>query len=435
MLSSISLTASDGVKGEIKPPSSKSYTHRAIFIASLARGISTLINPLISEDTLSSVDACRAFGINLELNSGQISVKSEGTKPEVPDDIINIGNSGTTLRFLTTVMTGSKKGFTVITGDNSVRRRPMQPLLDSIAQLGGRAYSSRLNGCAPIIVEGDSLMGGEATLDASVSSQYVSSVLISSVLSKNGIMLRVKGTVSRPYIDATILTMSKFGVKVTRDSYKYFAVDRGAEYRATEFRVPSDFSSMAFLIGCVAAAGGKLRLICEDLGMPQADSKILEYSSLMGVKISVHGSKIEVEHDGSELRGGTFDLKDSPDLLPIISVLGLKSDKGVKITGVRHARFKETDRISVISQELKKAGGRVLELDDGMIVKPGMLKQAVLDSHGDHRLFMAFCIASILSHGAIKVSGKDSAKKSYPSYIDDLKSIGVKVQEEGAGDR
>jgi 3-phosphoshikimate 1-carboxyvinyltransferase len=148
----------------------------------------------------------------------------------------------------------------------------------------------------------------------------------------------------------------------------------------------------------------------------------------MGLKLTVSDDLLLVEHGGEELEGGTFDLSDSPDLLPVVSVLGLACKKGVKIIGVRHARYKETDRISMLNIELTKAGARVKELDDGLIVKPGEFKKVVLNSYGDHRLFMAFSLVSLLSKGEIRVSGEDSVDVSYPSFVNDLEKLGVKVR-------
>src|SRR5579885_1010773 len=397
------------VYGTVKPPSSKSYTHRAITIASIASGESIIRNPLLSRDTIATIEACRAFGA--EIDTGGNFVKVKGTRPSVPDDVIDAQNSGTTLRFMTTLMAAASHGYTIITGDSSLRKRPMQPLLDSISKLGAKAFSSRNDGHAPIIVQGDSLIGGETEIDGSISSQFVSSILISSPLAQREVKLRVNGAVSRPYIDATVLTMKKYGIDITRDSFQFFQVPAGGEYRASEFAVPSDFSSMASLIGCVAVAGGKLSLACTELRMPPASSQVLL-----------------VEHGGEELEGGTFDLSDSPDLLPVVSVLGLACKKGVKIIGVRHARYKETDRISMLNIELTKAGARVKELDDGLIVKPGEFKKVVLNSYGDHRLFMAFSLVSLLSKGEIRVSGEDSVDVSYPSFVNDLEKLGVKVR-------
>src|SRR5579885_3539980 len=287
------------VYGTVKPPSSKSYTHRAITIASIASGESIIRNPLLSRDTIATIEACRAFGA--EIDTGGNFVKVKGTRPSVPDDVIDAQNSGTTLRFMTTLMAAASHGYTIITGDSSLRKRPMQPLLDSISKLGG-----------------------ETEIDGSISSQFVSSILISSPLAQREVKLRVNGAVSRPYIDATVLTMKKYGIDITRDSFQFFQVPAGGEYRASEFAVPSDFSSMAFLIGCVAIAGGKLRLDCTGLSMPQADSKRLQIARAMGLKLTVSDDLLLVEHGGEELEGGTFDLSDSPDLLPVVSVLDRK---------------------------------------------------------------------------------------------------------------
>lgn len=426
MLNELSFSANSMIYGSIKPPSSKSYTHRAITIASIASGESTIKNPLLSRDTVATIEACRAFGA--EIHTDENIVKVKGTRPVVPDNVIDAQNSGTTLRFMTTLMAAASGGYAIITGDSSLRKRPMQPLLDSISKLGANAFSSKNDGHAPIIVQGDSLIGGETEIDGSISSQFVSSILISSPLARKGVKVRVSGAISRPYIDATVLTMNKFGIDVVRDSFQFFHVAGEGEYKGTEFAVPSDFSSMAFLIGCAAIAGGKLRLDCTGLNMPQADSKIIQIARAMGLKLTVSDNLLLIEHEGEELEGGTFDLSDSPDLLPVVSVLGLASKRGVEIRGVKHARYKETDRLSMLNIELTKAGARVKELDDGLIVKPGEFRKVVLNSYEDHRLFMAFSLVSILSKGKIRVRGEESVDVSYPGFVKDLEKLGVKVR-------
>ncbi|MEM0117144.1 MAG: 3-phosphoshikimate 1-carboxyvinyltransferase [Conexivisphaerales archaeon] len=427
-MNELSFVAKKQIYGELTPPPSKSYTHRAILIASIADGVSHIQNTLVSRDTIATIESCKAFGANINMNRNQLAAQIEGTRPRVPDDVINVENSGTTLRFLTSVMTGSSRGYAILTGDSSIRRRPMQPLLDSLAGLGGKAYSARFDGHAPIIAEGETLEGGETAIEGKVSSQFVSSILISSVLSRRGVRLFVKGAVSKPYIEATLLSMKRFGVEVQRDGFEFFEVSKGARYSAGDFSIPSDFSSIAFLVGSVAAAGGKLRLNCSGLDMPQADSRILTIAKKMGIVVKASGNVLTIESYEDRLEGGKFVLSDSPDLLPVLSVLGLKTKGGIEIRGVEHARFKETDRISAIREELTKAGAVVKEERDGISVRGGELVKTTLDSRGDHRLFMAFSLVSLLSHGEIKVTGEESVDVSYPGYINDLHKIGVEVR-------
>jgi len=304
----------------------------------------------------------------------------------------------------------------------------MQPLLDALAGLGAQAWSSRGNGCAPVIVKGGGIRGGEVRVQGDVSSQFISSLLISAPFARAGVTLNVADAVSKPYIDATIATMSRFGVPVERDGYGTLSVGAGHAYRPSDFVVPADMSSASFIAAGVAMVGGRVALGRVDEGLPQGDSRIFGILKSMGVSVSEGSGEVMVESDGGLLEGGKFDLRDTPDLLPVVAVLALRSKSEVAISGVRHARFKETDRVGTMALELAKIGADIEQSEDGLRLRPSRLRPATLDAHSDHRLFMAFSLASLLLPAGLPVTGEDSLDVSYPSFIRDMSSLGATVR-------
>ena len=407
--------------GTISCPPNKSYSHRAIFLASLSDGKSTLRNVLLSRDTLATVNACKAFGAKIEINDSTVVVESNGKI--TPQDLeIDASNSGTTIRISTAIASLSDKMIT-LTGDASLKKRPMQPLLDALKQLGVQCTST--DGKPPVTVKGRA-DGGITRIAGSISSQFISALLISGPKMKNGITLEIDGDlVSKPYLDSTIATMQKFGVTVNAISpYKKYNVPN-QEYKATEFVVPSDFSSMALLLSAAVLLGENMSINASLGDLPQGDREILSYLEKLGVKINV-GEKITIVSP-KLLNGGRFDLSNNPDLLPPMAILALKTSRPIEIYNVKHARFKETDRIAILAKELAKIGIGITEKDDGLILEsPKVLKSAELESSEDHRLFMAFSIAGMFV-GNCTVTDPDSVDVSYPTFIEDMRKIGAKI--------
>lgn len=416
------------INGTIRCPSSKSYTHRAIAIASLVEAQSIITNILIARDTLATLTACRSLGANIIHNNNTLRIEGK-RRFDPPDNIVNAENSGTTIRFLTVMSALVNKGYTVLTGDESLRKRPMQPMLDALQQLGVQCYSTKMNGTPPLIVRGGGIKGGTAVIDGSVSSQFISALLISCIYADTDVTLKVKGyQVSAPYIDATLAIMKAFGVILKqRNKFSEYHICND-EYKSTFFDIPADFSTAALIIAAGVLAGNHLTIQGINFSLPQADSYIIEIIKSMGGKIKVDRQKGEVIVQGSSnLSGGNFDLTNSPDLLPVVSVLALKSTKTVRIMGIAHARLKETDRVSNIAIELAKFGAKVKELEDEItITPPTVIKNASVEAYNDHRLFMAFTIASMLTEKST-VTGAESVDVSYPNFIQDMVDLGADI--------
>jgi len=410
------------IDGSIECPSNKSYTHRAIFLASLAIDKSIIKNILRSGDTNATINACKNFGVEIKDVGNDITVTSASVL-KLQSNTIDAANSGTTIRIATAISALANDKI-VLTGDSSLKKRPMQPLLDALESLGAKCSSS--NGNPPISVSGE-IKGGEIKIPGNISSQFISALMITAPKLENGLILNIQGKlVSKPYIDATITMMKKFGVEVeTKTPYKKYIIPE-QNYKATTVTIPSDFSSLALLLSAAVLLGENLTIRVSTGSMPQADEAIIDILEIMGVVITLDKNTIKIKSP-EKLDGGKFDLSDSPDLIPAIAILALKSSKPIEIFNVEHARYKETDRIAILARELTKLGIKVVEKKDGLILNySDNLTSADLNPENDHRLFMAFCIAGMYV-GNCTISDPESVKVSYPNFISEMKRLGCKI--------
>jgi len=410
------------LNGEIVCPSSKSYTHRAVFLAALSDGKSIVKEALYSSDTRATIDACKTFGVDVH-ESGDIISIDNSINLEGEGGIIDVVNSGTTIRIATAIAAISPNK-TILSGDSSIKKRPMKPLLDSLESLGAKCISD--DGKPPITVSG-TIKGGEVKIIGDVSSQFISALLIIAPRLQNGLELNVEGNiVSKPYIDSTIASMEKFGVEVeTIEKYKKYKIEHQT-YKPTEFSVPSDFSNLALLLSATVLIGNDVSIKISMGDLPQGDELFIDILEKMGVIVTLQNNIISLKTP-AKLDGGKFDLSNTPDLLPPLAILVLKSQNPIWIYNVAHARFKETDRIKIIVREIKKIGVRVEEKDDGMILyPPENITSAQLDSENDHRLFMAFCICGMYV-GGCEVTNPESVEVSYPNFISDIAKIGGNI--------
>ena len=413
------------ISGEIICPPNKSYTHRAIFLASLTGKNSTVENVLFSADTKATIEACKKFGADIEIENSSIIVKNPikiGTK--VPE--INTENSGTTMRIASGIASLFSEEI-ALTGDSSLQKRPMQPLLDALTSIGAQCSST--DGKPPIKIKGK-VTGGEVKIPGNFSSQFISALLISAPLTERGINLTIEGNlVSKPYLDATISTMRKFGVIVqTLIPYKRYNITPQI-YKECTFAVPIDFSSLALLLSANVLNGENITIKGNMGNLPQGDEVFIDFLEQLGVQITMDDEQIQIKIP-EKLNGGKFDLSNSPDLLPPLAILALKSSNPIEIFNVKHARLKETDRIAIVSRELAKLGINIQEKEDGLILEASEnISGADLNSEEDHRLFMAFCIAGMYV-GNCTVTDPESVKISYPNFVEEMNRMGADITTE-----
>ncbi len=411
------------IKGTVNAPPSKSYTHRGIAIAALSKK-AIVNNPLISEDTKATIRACEAFGAIIESRKDSLVIKGFDGKLKVPDNVIDVANSGTTLRIMTAVAS-LVDGATVLTGDASIRTRPNTQLLDALSDLGAEAFSTRNNGMAPIVVRGK-MRGGRVHIDGSISSQFISALLIACPFAQNETTIMIKGELkSRPYVNITIDMLRDAGAKITTESTNSFFIPPEQEYNMKSYNVPGDFSSASYMMAAGALCGEVT--IKSLFPSEQGDSALIEILRKMGARIQWDMEKGEVKVSRSELHGIVVDVGKTPDLVPTLAVLGAASEGTMAIENAEHVRYKETDRLHAMTVELKKMGVNITEEKDRLKIKGGTLRGAEVHGWDDHRIVMALAVAGMVA-GDTTIDTVESVSISYPGFFEDLKRIGAGVE-------
>ncbi|VVB87243.1 3-phosphoshikimate 1-carboxyvinyltransferase [uncultured archaeon] len=410
------------VKGTVNAPPSKSYTHRAIAIAALSKK-ATVNNPLISEDTKATIRASEAFGAVIDQKKDSLNIKGFDGKLKTPDNVLDVANSGTTLRIMTAVASLAE-GATVLTGDASIRTRPNTPLLNALNDLGAEAFSTRNNGMAPIVVRGK-MRGGRVYIDGSISSQFISALLIACPFARNETKVIIKGEMkSRPYVNITIDMLKDAGARIIEETPNAFTIPPEQEYDLKSYNVPGDFSSASYMMAAGALCGDVT--IKNMYPTEQGDSALIDILGKMGANIKWDEKKGEVRVTASELVGISVDVGKTPDLVPTLAVLGAASKGTMVIENAEHVRYKETDRLHAMTVELKKMGVDITEEKDRLIIRGGKLKGAEVHGWDDHRIVMALAVAGMVA-GGTTIDTVESVSISYPGFFEDLKRIGASV--------
>jgi len=427
--------------GTVRLPPSKSYLHRALFISSLTTTQSTITNcgSQTNDDIRATIRALRLLGARIRAVHSKESLQVLMRVPEKREITLDAGGSGTSARFLIPFCALSPEGtFVKIIGNESLSKRPMNSIFQPLSQLGVRVKALRDDDKLPILIKGGGITGGECEVDGSISSQFVSSLLISCVRAQQDSTISIRDPeiqVSTPYIEATISVMKYFGFKIQfqrSNSHKYasFKIPGGQSVKGRKFSVPGDMSSAAALIGATIAAGGKLRLTNAGRNQfPQPDSTIISVAKRLGENIMRQDGSIIVNQRERRIPGPILlDLKDSPDLVPTVAGLAAATASQVSINNIGHLRFKESDRISVLSRELSEIGVKTEETQSSLSVFGSVsfppTGDILISPEGDHRMLMAMTIAALSGRfGTIYIKDPDCVKKSYPSFVADLQNL------------
>ena len=369
------------------------------------------------------------YGGDVAERDGDFHVTGFDGRPEVPADVLDCENSGTTMR-LTTATAALADGLTVLTGDGSLRSRPQGPLLEAIGQLGGRAESTRGNGQAPLVVGGP-VEGGRASIPGDVSSQFVTALLMAGAVTDDGITVDLETELkSAPYVDVTVEVLDAFGVDahVTDEGYR---VDGGQSYEPTdgEYRVPGDFSSMSYLLAAGALAAEDGLVVEGAVPSAQGDSAIVDVVDRMGADVDWDRENGLATVGKGDLTGVEVGVANTPDLLPTIATLGAAAGGTTRITDCEHVRYKETDRVSAMAEELGEMGAVVEESRDELVVHGGetTLVGADVDGRGDHRIVMALAVAGLVAEGTTAIAGAEHVDVSFPGFFDVLSELGADV--------
>ena len=419
------------LKGIVEAPPSKSLTHRVFIAAALSSGISVIRNPLICDDTLATLNACRMFGARIKEKEKNVFEVQGYSKILTPEDVIDCHESASTMRFLTPVC-ALAEGISVLTGGKSLRRRPMDPLLDAMRQLGVQCYSTRGDGYPPIIVFGGGIEGGESSLPGDVSSQFVSGLLFATPMAREDTTIKITTNLeSKPYVKTTINVLRDHGIEVKADlDYRSFHVPCNQRYSPSNHVVEGDYSSAAFLLAAAAITNSRIRVTNLKVDSEQGDRVIVDLLKEMGVQIRLGKNFVEVEGIKTHLQPIDVDLRDNPDLIPVCAVLACYAFGTSWIYGIKRLRFKESNRIAALLDELTKMGAKIQVEDDVMKIEGGeKLHGAELDSHDDHRIAMACVISALGAKGVSVIRRVECINKSYPNFLRDIKSIGANIIE------
>ena len=404
----------------VMAPPSKSYSVRALLIAAMSSGTTTVRNCLDADDTRYALEALRTIGFDIGGSIQRevyIGERKSMSANEVP---VFIGNAGTAMRFLTGWLAFTPGRF-LLHGEERMHHRPIGELVDVLLQIGGEVEYAGEEGFPPLRIRGKKMRGGfDVTISAETSSQFVSALMIGGATLPDGITLRISTLASGPYIDITADILATFGACVQRDGNVIRV--RAARLERDEYTVEGDYSSASYWVAAAAATRGIVRVRGLAIPTAQGDAGFLDILSSMGCHVEVREGEIEVR--GPEtLRGGTFDCNATPDIVPTLAAIAPLASTPVEITNIANLRVKESDRIATIAEELRRLGAIVEERPDSLLIQPGWGDApATVETHNDHRIAMAFAIAG-LARGNVTIANEQVVSKSYPRFWKTLQTL------------
>ncbi len=413
------------LSGSVDIPGSKSHTIRAVAVASLAEGESRIEAPLASADTLAAIEAYTALGATVDRQSESCwVVRGTGGRPVVPENVIDVRNSGTSLRLAVGSAALLSGGQAVFTGDEQIRRRPIGPLAKSLTDLGASVTCTRNNGCAPLVV-GGRLQGGRTSIKA-VTSQFLSSLLLNCPLADGPCEIDVPLLNEQPYVHVTLSWLERCGIHLEREELRRFHIPGGQQYRPVNVRVPADFSSATFFLAAGAIGDNDVLVKGLDFSDPQGDKAVVDYLREMGARIDVEPEGVRVR--GGQLTGCVLDLNATPDALPMLAVVGCFARGRTELVNVPQARLKETDRIAVMRAELSRLGAKIEERPDGLVIEQSELRSTDVEGHYDHRVVMALAVAATAIPGRMRISTAEAVEVTFPTFMQCMEALGGKVR-------
>lgn len=415
------------LKGKVTIPGSKSNTTRAVVIATLAEGESIIENPLPSADCLSTVEVYKGFGAEVvAMTEDKWIIRGIGGRLKIPEDVLNTGNSGTTT-YIAIGTAGLIDGYTVITGDHQIRRRPAGPLLKAIEDLGGWAISTRGDGSAPVVIRG--VIKGGRTFLPGINSQWLTPLLINAPLAAESTEIVVDNLQERPYIDMTMGWLQRQGIEFSHEEYKRFFLRGGQGYRAFHEKIPSDWESACFIMVAAAITDSDVTVFGLDIKDYQGDKVIVDILKAAGVQVDVvdDGQGGIRVRGGRTLRGLEIDCSNIPDAPPILAVLGTQAEGQTVLYNLGASTLKETNRPKSIAEELAKMGADIRYEGDRLIVRRSRLRGTIIDGHTDHRIVMATAVAGLVAEGVTVVTDAEYVKISFPNFYEVLTSLGAQI--------
>jgi 3-phosphoshikimate 1-carboxyvinyltransferase len=403
----------ESLDATVTAPPSKSYSVRALLLAAMSRGTTTVRNCLDADDTRYTVEALRTLGfevtgsIQRELYIGPRMTMSANDIP------IFVGNAGTAMRFLTGWLAFTPGRF-LLDGEERMRERPIGDLVDVLTSIDAEVEYVDKEGYPPLRIRGKKMRGGfDVTISAETSSQFVSALMLGGATLPDGITLHISAQASAPYIDITADILQAFGAQVSRDGNTIRV--RAGTLELAEYTVEGDYSSASYWFAAAAATRGTVRVRGLAIPTAQGDAGFLDILAAMGCRVDVGENEIAVT-GAAELRGGTFDCNATPDIVPTLAAIAPLASSPVEIVNVANLRVKESDRIATVASELRRLGATVEESADSLRILPGWNDvPAIVETHNDHRIAMAFAIAG-LARGNVTIAREQVVSKSYPRF-------------------
>jgi len=420
------LVKKSDLEGSIKIPGSKSNTTRAVFIASLAEGKSIIRNPLPSADCLSTVKICKNLGAEIDLGENW-TVKGVGKRPKCPSMVLDSGNSGTTF-YIALAVAGLIEGYSVIAGDPQLSERPAQSLIDSLNDLGAKAFSTRNTGTAPIIVKGI-LKGGKTKLPG-INSQWLTPLLINCPLSDGDTEVYVENLQEKPYIRMTLGWLKRQNISFKEENMEKFYLPGGQSYKSFDETIPGDWESACFPLVAAAITNSEITVYGLDINNYQGDKAIINILRDMGANIEVkdEGRNGIIVKGGKDLRGIEINCSDLPDIIPIAAVLGCRAKGKTVLTNLGASRLKETDRVRSITEELIKMGAKIEESENSLTVYESDLRGTLIDGRNDHRIVMATAVAGFIAKGSTLINNAEYVKISFPNFFEIMSQLGANIE-------
>lgn len=406
------------VQGSLSPPSSKSYAQRALAVSLLAQGPTVLRKLDFCQDTLSALGCIHTLGAEvIEIDEHTLSIGG-GLSPR--ESTLHVGESGLASRLFTPIAALANRPLRIV-GRGSLLERPMQMMIEPLKQLGVRVTDN--HGYLPFEVCGP-LRGGEAEVDGSVSSQFITGLLLALPMAATDTTLHVSKAVSTPYLDMTIDTAARFGVDIFHRDYAEFYIPGGQRYKGLDLTIEGDWSAAAMLLVAGAVAG---EVCVENISAlsKQADTAILDALARAGAEVIIEGDSITAKQ--RELHGFEFDATQCPDLFPALAALAATAEGETILYGTNRLTHKESNRAETIAEEFQKIGISVdISEENVMRIRGGKIRATEVESHNDHRIAMALAVAALRSEGVMQIHGAECVAKSYPDFFEQLESIRVK---------
>ena len=410
-----------GSSNLVSVPGSKSIANRALICAALAKSESVISNCAPGDDTEAMIDALQILGVGIERKADKVHVAGNLNLEASHELQLNAKLAGTTSRFLT-ALCSLRAGRTTIDGDPALRVRPMHDLHKALGDLGARVSPVNNDGYLPVRVSSGTQWQAKVAVNANMSSQFTSGLMMIAPRLPSGLEIVLsEEVVSRGYIEMTVGVMRAFGAN-TDFSGNQIWVSPG-EYQGTSFTVEPDASSASYPLGAVAISGGAVTINGLSRGSLQGDVEFVDLLARMGCEVSESHEGLKLSRQvESPLRGLEVNMSQISDCVPSLAVVALFAETPTRISGVGFIRNKESDRIGDLIGELRKLGANISETDDGMVIVPGALHGATLETHHDHRLAMAFALIQREVDGVV-INNPGVVSKSWPNYFDVLRSF------------